>query len=1080
MICRTAPPVAVLAICAFFAFHSNISAQSTATLTGTVMDQSGAVIPGAGVLCRNTATQLELRTVTNSGGLFRIPNIPVGTYTVTVSRAGFGTLVRSGIELLTDHTVDLSLALQVGAASQSVSVTAAAPLVQSTTSDVQTTVNSRQMAELPLNGRNAFQLAVLTPGATDTDAGTMPGQSENAGLAVNGMRPTDNNWALDGGSYTNAQTGGTPTLPNPDTLQEFTALTSNFSAENRGGGAVIKLTTRSGTNQYHGTLFEFLRNDAMDARNFFGIGPEPYKQNQYGGTIGGPIRKNRLFYFGSFQGTNKRGSPSPRTTTVPTAAQHEGVFTKTIMDPTSGMPFPNNTIPRSRWDSIGTKLLAYVPLPNSGANRLLFSPPSNKNDYQYTIKLDYVLGDKDHLSGRYFSDRNSYQRDNASVPGFYGNSIFRNQTVLVSESHTFSPTWVMEQSFNYLRTFREETPVTAITMQELGAQVKPSLADVPRKISVTLSGYTQVTTARGIHFNPALTEYRGGVSHPVNNHFVRFGGTFRHNHNYNLNLGNELGSWTFNVQRTNSTAIRNSGDAIAGLLLGLPSNFSQNVTKAYVFTNTLFGLWIQDDWKVTRRLTLNLGVREDPWMAPKVADGVLVGFVPGMRSKIAPNAPVGMVFSGDPGIPDSILHNYFNQLAPRAGFAWDVTGNGNTIVRGGYGIYRMSSEVFSLLRAWAGASPGNNASVSISSPPSTANPYAGYTGTVPFPYTPPKKSDLAHWVFPAYANLNAFDPSTKPGYTQSWNLTVERQITTDTALSVAYVGNHSLRAMSAIKGNAAIYAPGATTDNANMNSRRPYQGIGSINLANAYNHGSYNALQAGLTKRPGKGLILQSSYTFSKALDLNSSSMLGGALGQTPRNPYNANLDKGPADFDTTHHFKASALYDVPGLTSARGFVGALLNGWQLNGIVSARSGFALTCRSGVDNSFSGLNADTCDQVLEDIRRPAGADPLKMWFNTAAFASNQVGTFGTAGRNILRRPGAFNLDIGVLKHVRLRERLLAELRAEAFNAFNHANFDLFYNPTTYKAETDFTSASFGQISYARDPRLMQVSLKLKF
>ena len=321
-----------------------------------------------------------------------------------------------------------------------------------------------------------------------------------------------------------------------------------------------------------------------------------------------------------------------------------------------------------------------------------------------------------------------------------------------------------------------------------------------------------------------------------------------------LNLGDELGAWTFNAQDTSLSSIKSSGDAIAGLLLGLPATFSQSVTRGYTFTNTLFALWIQDDWKITRRLTLNIGLREDPWIAPRLDDGLLMGFVPGAHSTVAPKNPAGILFSADPGIPASILHDYYNQLAPRFGLAWDVAGDGKTVVRGGYGIYRDSSEVFSLWRYWASSAPGTGATVTISSPPSTANPYAGYTGTLPFPFTPITQSQLATYVFPQSSTLYAFDPSTKPGYTQSWNLTIERQLRPDTVITVAYVANHFIGALASIKGNAAVYAPGATTATANLNARRPYQGIGTMELVDAYDHGSYNGLQVGITKRPAHGL----------------------------------------------------------------------------------------------------------------------------------------------------------------------------------------------------------------------------------
>ena len=352
--------------------------QSTALLSGSVADSSGGLIAGAQVKCWNTETDLRLSAVSNNQGLFRFPDLPVGPYELTVVHDGFERYIRHGITLYTGQSLDLNLVLQVGQTSQSVEVSAPIPLVQTTTSDLKTTVDSRQMADLPLNGRNTFDLAVLTPGSVNTDAGTVPGQADNTGLAVNGLSTISNNWSLDGATYKNRSYGSAPSLPNPDTLQEFTVQTSVFSADTQGGGASVKLTTRSGTNQLHGSLFEFLRNDAMDARNFFAVSPQDYKQNQFGGTVGGPIKKNKLFYFGSFQQTLKRGNPSPTTATVPGAAIRTGDFSKAtniIIDPTTNQPFAGNIIPQTRLDPTAQKLLPYIPLPNSGANILSFSPP---------------------------------------------------------------------------------------------------------------------------------------------------------------------------------------------------------------------------------------------------------------------------------------------------------------------------------------------------------------------------------------------------------------------------------------------------------------------------------------------------------------------------------------------------------------------------------------------------------------------------------------------------------------------------------------------------------------------------------
>ncbi len=580
---------------------ANAAAQSTALLTGTVVDPSGAVIPSAQVVCRNAETDLRSTVSSNSAGLFRFPDLPVGSYELTISRDGFGKLLRGGIKLLTGQVLDLTLTLSLGQTSQSVEVSAPTPLVQSASSTVQTTIDSREMADLPLNGRNPFDLAVYMPGATDTDASTLPGQQDNTGLAVNGLRPVDNNWQLDGASYTNRSYGSAPMLPNPDTLQEFTAQTSNFTAESRGGGASIKMTTRSGTNQFHGTLFEFLRNTALDARNFFSAKPDDYKQNQYGATLGGPIRRDKLFFFGSFQGSSQRGNPSPQNLTVPTIAQKNADFTqtgKTIVDQTVNQPFAGNIIPKSRIDPIAAKLLQYFPdpnLPQISANtyQLFFG---GKNDYQWLGKADYVLSSKDRLTGRYFLDRNSAVKLGNELPGFYGDDMFHNQTVMVSETRTFSPSWVMRAAFNFLRTYKDEVPHSPVSLQELGAKIPWGEAGVPRKINVGITGYTGMTAGEGYKFSPQTEEFQIDFSHASGRHFLRFGSGIRHSRENSWNRTADEGNPSFNIQRTNLASIANSGEAFASFLLGLPSTFSQSSSTNQNLVQTAFDPWIQDVW----------------------------------------------------------------------------------------------------------------------------------------------------------------------------------------------------------------------------------------------------------------------------------------------------------------------------------------------------------------------------------------------------------------------------------------------------------------------------------------------------
>lgn len=1041
--------------------------QSTGRLSGSVVDPTDAVVPNAQVVCTNTQTHLKLQAVTNQSGIFQFPELPIGSYELTATASGFKTLVRGPIELLTGHVLDLKLPLQVGEAAQRAEVVGAAPLVEAASSEVQTTIDSRNMQDLPLNGRNALQLVVLTPGTLLTASGTIGGQQDNTGVTVNGLRATDNNFRLDGASYTNKHFDSAPTLPNPDTLGEFTVQSSNFSAREAGAGAVVQLSTRSGANDFHGSVFEFLRNDALDARNFFNAQKLAFKRNQYGGSFGGPIIHDRTFFFGSYQGSKQRGAPSPKTLIVPTAQQRTGDLSslgKPIVDPQSGQPFPNAFIPASRIDPIASKLQALIPLPNNTGARLIVPPDANLNDDQFLVKVDHEFSARNHLSGRYFWDRYQFQRDIGSIPGIFASNLFNNQSALARDTFIATPSTIITSSISYSRNFRVQSVAAPVTVQELGAKV-PLANDLARKeLRVNINGYVNLFGGGPLELDPETYEGHVEVSHTQGKHLLQFGGGIERNHEYALDVSNGSGSWNFNGQRTSSPSVARSGDALADFQLGLSNVFTQLASTPQSILEMKYNLWLQDDWKVLPRLTLNLGLRWEPWLPASDDLGPIPGLLPGVHSTIAPDAPTGLVFSGDPGIPNSVMKKDYRGFAPRAGFGWDVAGNGKTVIRAAYGIFNRMPPL-NTERFTSSTAAFRGLQVSVDAPPSFGDPFANFAGGDPYPFKAVPVSQLGTFKFTRPVVSSVLDPAVHRSYTQSWNFTIERQLLSSLALSVAYVGNHSSKILAATEGNPAVYAPGATT--ANTNARRLYKDIGPTTVFAPFQDEHYHGLQIGVTKRAGHGLSLVSNYVWSKTIDNNS----GGTIGSV--NVINAlrlSGDRGVADFDVEHRANVALVYDLPKFTNSAA-AGRLVNDWHVNSILTAQTGLPFSIKSGRDNSFSGVNSDNADQI-GDPARPSGANQLVQWFNIAAFAPNTIGTFGSSGRNAMRGPGLVSFDLSAFKRLKITERLVYELRGEFFNVLNHANFN---NPTA-----NLSNANFGKILSAGDPRVIQFAMKLTF
>jgi hypothetical protein len=880
----------------------------------------------------------------------------------------------------------------------------------------------------------------------------------------------------------NREFNSAPVMPNPDSLQEFTVKSANYSANESGAGVTVQLSTRSGTNQYHGTLFEFLRNDNFDARNLFSTAVTPFKRNQYGGTLGGPVVKDKTFFFVAFQGTRVSGGANPTSATVPSAAMRAGNFSslsKIIVDPTTGQPFPGNIIPSTRFDPLSVKLLPYVPLPNLPNLLVTETPNSHIDDDQVIGRLDHSFSLKDRFSARYSFDEYDYNRLTSAFATIYARNFFRDQNLVVSDTHTFSPSLILFGSFGFTRVARTQIPTEPVTLQGLGQNVPEAIAEAHPELRVNVNGYYNLFSGGGLGAPSNIYQYRGRMAWAHGRHFLQFGMDIERDTMYSYDRSFASGSTTFNGSRTSSPAFPNSGDAFADFLLGLPNDFSQGGRTPQDFYETKWQPWIQDDWKILPRLTLNVGLRWEPWLPPIDRLGPATAFVPGVKSTVAPFAPTGLLFSGDPGLRASIFKDDWRNFAPRVGFAWDITGNGRSVVRSAYGIFYRSIPL-NLVRTANSGSAFRSLSTDITNPPSFSNPYAGFPGGIPFPFQPRPTSALSTYHFITPVVTSVLDPASRTGYTQQWNFTVEREIRRNLGMSLTYLGSHTVGIMSTWQANPAVYGPGATTGN--TDARRLYPGLGALAVASNWGFSNYNSMQFQVTKRTGHGLSLIANYVYSKCMDNTSAQTIGAdAGGGGEINKFNLDADYARCDFDVTHTVNASTIYDFPAMKKTSGFAGKLANGWSLTGIFTARSGFPFTVYSGRDNSLTGapLN-DTADQINPNSSRPPGANPIQQFFNTAAFTQNAINTFGDSHRNALTGPGAWDFDMGVLKVTRLTERFGLHFRFEAFNIFNHPNLGANTQTGSPIPVNTVTNVNFGKITAASDPRVLQFALKLVF
>lgn len=1052
-----------------FLLASMAAAQTTTTLFGTVTDKTGAVIPGAQVTATNTATNFTRTAQTNQEGAYRMDFMPVGDYTVEISANGFRTAKQTGVVLQINVPARADARLDVGQITESVEVTAAATAVNTENAQIGRTVETSEITSLPIVGRNVYTLLSLTPGVSSNSNSIILGYPEQRTMINGGVDGGAGsvNYYLDGGNNMTGLRNTGNIAPNPDAVEEFRVVTNNYSAEyGRFAGGMVNIITRSGTNAFHGSLFEFLRNNALNAYDWGALTIAPLHRNQFGGSFGGPIRKDKTFFFGTYSGLRQNIDQFLNAAVVPTALERSGNFSQDKTkpnDPLNGnTPFPGAIIPSSRFDSVAQKILAQsVPaanLPNNGWQGYV---PNPYNTDEVLVKIDHALNDRQRLTGSYYetSGTNTLQPA-GNLPWSTQSFNWRQQNVNLSDTWTFGGSLVNQFWTTYTRNFGGRLNLPGISLGDFGSTFRPQ--GTPSLPSISVSAY--FTLGQSIAGPVAGTNFysvRDSLSYTRGRHTFRFGGELSLDKDIQQTLLNNYGVFSFTGAKT--------GNAFADFLTGLPVTMNQDAPITAMDNFWTYALFAQDDFRIHPRVTLNLGLRWDVQTAPTDPFNREATFKLGVQSQVlkGANVPTGLLVVGDPGVERGIVPTPMTHFSPRVGIAWDPFGNGKTSVRAGAGIFYGSVSG----NEWNSTSNFQPFAVreQFNNVLSLTNPYGLLPGGVsPFPYS--YNPGAPQFIFPA--QIYGIAPDFRWPYTYQLNFSVERQLGAGWTVSGAYVGSLGRRLPFAIDLNYPYYAANATTGN--VNNRRPIQPgmLSSIQSVESVMNTAYHSLQITAEKRLGSHVTAKAFYVFSKALEdvqLDNNTVNGGA-----EDFRNLALDRGRSDNDRRHVAVGSVIWNLDYFRGRSALVRGILNGWQVSAIVTLQSGLPFSVTSGSDTNLDGNNNDRAMLIgnpFLDPNRPR-SQTTAAWFNIAAFGKPGAGVDGNTARNLMDRPGSKNVDGGLFRNFKMTERLTLQLRGEFTNAFNIVNLS---GPTA-----NLTSNQFGQIRGAGAMRQVQLGARLTF
>lgn len=1070
---RLLPVVAaILALTAGLSFAQ----MNVADIGGVVTDPAGAAIAGAAVTATNTATGVSVSATSDSIGHYLLPNLAPGTYNISALAPSFKQAIQRDALLHAGQKMDVNFSMVLGQRTETLVVEEFPGMLQTESAQIGEVIDTQQVNDLPVKDREFLELALLGTGVVTPPGGTRGDALQQTGQLINilGQRSAHNLFMVDGVSVTDEYFNNVALNPPPDAIREFNIDKTNYGAEFGGkSGGVINVITQSGTNAFHGTAYDYLRNDVFDARNFFAAPgqPTPFRENQFGGTLGGPIAKNKTFFFLNYDGQRIRDSIAQQFS-VPTAAQRSGVFSSTIVNPATGVPFPGNAI-NVPINPAAAAMLAKIPLPNlpGTANNLLAIDPKTVDNNEYDAHIDHQFSSNDSAYARFSRfDANEFDPFGSSVlneallPGFGRNLTTLSSNVSAGEIHVFSPSVQNEFRFGYLRVSGGQgdpnagNPFAAQYGLQ-GTTANPADMGYPQ-ISLS-NAFTTMGSATG--FNSRIDtnfEFFDNVSIQHGSHAIKFGGYFFHL-NFSPSFPNDArGVYTYSGAY--------SGNPLADFLLGDPSLAQVGIGQGAENAHTNWAhFYVEDTWKITRGLTLDIGLRyefnQNLYAQPNqtsnvdlLAPGGPAFVVAGNPANLPPQAaalaglsPIPIVSAASQGWNNSLLTPKSVRLSPRIGLAWQIPHIQQTVFRAGFGIY-TNQAAYSVLQNLAenapffllktvtnGAAPQYNTQNILSFNP---------TGAI---------------------GANGVNHNFAIEYNEVWNAALQKQLSGNTSVEIDYIGSRTVHADSATVSNVPSVFGGP----------RPYPQLAAFNTIRWDGWATFNALDLRLSHRFSHGFSFESSYMWSKSMDDASDAGPTNADYNLPQNPFAMPLEKGLSSFNHTQRFTADTVYDLPFGGHTSGLMHGLIGGWRASGIFIAQTGAPYTVNL---SSAAAQNVSPIGLVNgNNLERPNlignpnnGPGTPGEWFNTAAFSIPLPGTYGTAGRSIVTGPGLVGLDVSMQKEETIFERLKLQFRVDAYNALNHPNFNL--------PGRIYGAGNFGVITSAADPRELQLAVKLIF